>query len=281
MTEWHMIIDPVLCENCNNCVLAVKDEYVGNDFPGYTAPHPDQGQGVIRIGRVVRGSGSQIDTAYLPQLCNHCADAPCQRYAPDVVRRREDGIVIIDPERARGRRDLVDSCPYGAIVWNEAEQLPQQWIFDAHLLDQGWKEPRIQTVCPTEAITCVRTTPAAMAARVQAEGLEVLKPELQTKPRVYYRNLYRVRDCFVAGSVAVVIGTGTECCAGATVTLEGGATVQSVTTDHFGDFKFDGLPTRSGPYRLTVIHPDFGTVESDVGRLESSLSLGEILLQNT
>jgi Fe-S-cluster-containing dehydrogenase component len=117
------------------CALAAKDEHVGNDFPGYSAPHAALGNSVIKI----RGSGGMVDAAYLPTKCNHCDRAPCLKAGADgSVRKRADGIVIIDPVKAKGRRNLVEACPYGAIVWNEEQQLPQTWIFDAHLLDQGW-----------------------------------------------------------------------------------------------------------------------------------------------
>ena len=49
-------------------------------------------------------------------MCNHCDDAPCVRAGGGAIRKRDDGIVVIDPVAARGRRDLIDSCPYGAIV---------------------------------------------------------------------------------------------------------------------------------------------------------------------
>ncbi|MGF6478513.1 acyl-CoA synthetase (AMP-forming)/AMP-acid ligase II [Paraburkholderia sp. JPY419] len=74
--------------------------------------------------------------------------ASLRRVGGDAVRKRSDGIVIIDPEKARGRKDIVKSCPYKAIVWNEELQVPQTWIFDAHLLDQGWQHPRCEQVCP-------------------------------------------------------------------------------------------------------------------------------------
>ena len=90
---------------------------------------------MIRIERRTRGATPMVDAAYVPRLCNHCDDAPCIRAAgDDSIRKRDDGIVIIDPVKAKGRRDLVESCPYGAIIWNEREQLPQSWFFDAHLL---------------------------------------------------------------------------------------------------------------------------------------------------
>ena len=142
MKRWNLVIDVALCENCNNCALAARDELVGNEHPGYSAPHAAQGQGVIRIERRTRGATPMVDAAYVPRLCNHCDDAPCIRAAGDgSIRKRDDGIVIIDPVKAKGRRDLVESCPYGAIIWNEREQLPQSWFFDAHLLDAGAPSP--------------------------------------------------------------------------------------------------------------------------------------------
>jgi Fe-S-cluster-containing dehydrogenase component len=126
MSKWNMIIDVARCENCHNCTLALKDEFVGNAFPGFSAPQPRHGHEWIRIKRHVRGAGTMVDVAYLPTMCNHCDDAPCIKAAGDSsIQKRADGIVLIDPVKARGRRDLVDACPYGAIWWNEEENLPQ------------------------------------------------------------------------------------------------------------------------------------------------------------
>ena len=118
-----------------------------------------------------------VETTYLPVMCNHCDDAPCIRYAGDAIRKRDDGIVIIDPEKARGRKDIVGSCPYGAIVWNEEQQVPQTWIFDAHLLDQGWSRPRCQQACPTDVFETVKLDDAAMEEKAEQEGLKVLQAQ--------------------------------------------------------------------------------------------------------
>jgi Fe-S-cluster-containing dehydrogenase component len=113
-------------------VLAAKDELVGNDFPGYSAPHAAQGPGVIQIRRKVRGRAPMVDAAYVPVMCNHCDNAPCISAAGGAITQRPDGIVIIDPVKARGRRDLVDACPYDVIVWNEEQQLPQRTGSSTH-----------------------------------------------------------------------------------------------------------------------------------------------------
>jgi Fe-S-cluster-containing dehydrogenase component len=263
-------------------VVAAKDEFVGNEFPGYTGPHPVQGPGVIRIERRVRGSGQHVDSAYLPRLCNHCDDAPCVKAGAGAVRKRDDGIVLFDPVACRGRRDLVDACPYGAVVWNEERQLPQTWFFDAHLLDSGWNEPRCVTVCPTRALQAVKIDDDAMAARASAEGLRALQPALGTRPRVYYRHLERIDTVFVAGSVVRIAGSTPECVEDAVVELfRAGQKVASVVTDAFGDFRLDGLAAASGPHELHIDHPVYGSTRLVVDLAASSIVLDDVRLGAT
>lgn len=279
MEKWNLVIDVALCQNCNNCVLAAKDELVGNNFPGYSAPHPPRGAGVFRVERQVRGSGHLVDAAYVPMTCNHCDDAPCLKSGGGAIKKREDGIMIIDPEKAKGRRDLVHACPYGAIVWNEQEQLPQNWFFDAHLLDKRWRAPRCVSVCPTRAITACKVSDEAMAEQSRREGLRVLKPELGTRPRVHYKNLYRFDHLFVGGSVTMKIGQTIECVADAQVELSAaGRVVQQARTDAYGDFKLDGLAPDSGMMQIAIDHRH-GRCVREVTIARESVVLGELLLE--
>ena len=80
--------------------------------------------------------------------------------------------------------------------------MPQIWPFDAHLLDQGWQQTRGQQSCPTGAMRAIKVEDAEMARMARDEGLEVMKPEAGTKPRVYYRNLWRYSKCFIGGTLA-------------------------------------------------------------------------------
>jgi len=279
MSKWNLIIDVAECTNCNNCTLAAMDEYIGNDWPGYSAPMPKHGHRWIDILQKERGQVPFMDIAYVPTMCNHCDDAPCVKAAPDgAIRKREDGIVLIDPVKARGRKELVESCPYGHIWWNEELELPQAWTFDAHLLDQGWQQTRGQQSCPTGAMRAVRVEDAEMAAIAERDGLEVMKPELGTKPRVWYRNLWRYTTAFIGGSVSTEADGRVDCVEGARVTLtRDGATVAEATTDNYGDFKFDRLEEGSGAYKVEIAaegHPA-KTVEATLGE---SLYLGEIRL---
>jgi Fe-S-cluster-containing dehydrogenase component len=281
MKKWNLVIDVAQCENCNNCLLATRDELVGNDFPGYSAPHSSQGGDVLSIRRKVRGATPMVDVSYMPVLCNHCDDAPCIRAAgDDSIRKRDDGIVLIDPVRAKGRRDLVDACPYGAIVWNEKEQLPQNWFFDAHLLDQGESVPRCVPVCPTSAIEAVKLTDGEMATRVSREQLKTLRPELQTRPRVYYRNLDRFDTCFIGGTVSSLHDGILECAGDAQVRLlKNSKDIAATRSDEFGDFRFEGLAPDSGHYQIIVSQDGFGAAHAIAELGTESIYLGDLVLQ--
>jgi Fe-S-cluster-containing dehydrogenase component len=278
MQKWNLIIDVAKCENCNCCFLATKDEHVGNDFPGYAAPQPLHGQNWVDIKRKVRGGGHMVEANYMPTTCNQCDNAPCVKAGGGAVTKRDDGIVIIDPVKAKGRRDLVDACPYGGIWWNEELQIPQKGIFEAQLLDQGWKQTRGSQACPTGAMITVKLTDEDMAKRASDQKLEVLKPELGTKPRVWYRNLHLFEKCFVGGSVVADINGVTECVEGAEVTLEkNGNIVARTTTDTYGDFKFDKLDPDSGSYGCRVRHEGFGNGATTI-EVTESVYVGEIRL---
>lgn len=279
MEKWNLIIDVEKCENCNNCVLATKDEHIGNDFPAYAAPMPAHGHEWIKIKRRVRGATPMVDVAYLPVTCNQCDKAPCVAAAKDgCVSKRADGIVIIDPVKARGRRDLVDSCPYGAIWWNEELKLPQKWIFDAHLLDKGWKEPRCTQACPTGAMQAMKVGDEEMRALAESQKLEVLNPGLGTQARVYYKNLFRWSKSFIGGSVTAQIKGVTECVPDAKVTVfKNGRQIAEAKTDIFGDFKIDRLEPKSGVYELKVTHAQHGSAMTNA-TVDESIYLSHIAL---
>lgn len=278
MKRWYLVIDVERCENCHNCFLSCKDEHVDNDWPGYSASQPSQGESWIKIQAKERGEYPLIDVAYLPLLCMHCDQAPCIQAARDgAIYKRPDGIVIIDPIKARGQKGVVGACPYGAIVWNEKLNLPQKCTLCAHLLDEGWAKTRCVQSCPTGALSLIHAEDAEMKEIIEKEKLEVYQPQHKTGPQVYYRNLHRFIRCFVGGSVAVRLDGKEECAEGARVTLfnVAGEKIGECTTDPYGDFKFDNLEENSGKYVLQVAYKDYETKTIEID-LKKSLNMGTI-----
>jgi len=278
-SKWNLIVDVERCDNCRVCFLAVKDEYIGNDFPGCSAAQPAQGHNWLDIRRKERGAYPLVEARFLPVMCNHCDDAPCMKAARgDAVRKRPDGIVIIDPGKSKGQKQIVDACPYGAVCWNDDQQIPQAWPFDAHLLDAGWSRTRAEQACPAHAYRTIKVEDEEMQ-RIRAEqGLEVLRPELGTRPRIYYKNLHLVTKCFVGGTVVKQANSVEECAAGVEVLLkQAGREVGRATTDTFGEFKIDRLEPNSRGYQLEAAASSGRcSIEFDLG--EDSRYLGVLTL---
>ena len=275
MKKYSLVIDVGRCENCNNCFLSCKDEHCGNDWPGYSISQPLHGQRWMNIRRKERGQFPLVDVAYLPQPCMHCDEAPCIKTSTNGgVYKREDGVVIIDPTKARGQKNIVDACPYGAIWWNEKAQVPQKCTLCAHLLDQGWKAPRCVQACPTGALSIQYLESGELEALAASEKLVQLAVEgSNTMPRVYYKNLYLFTTCMIVGSVATNKLGVSECVVGATIKLlREGMSVAEQVSDEFGDYKFDGLPLESGGYEIEVIYGD-QAVTKEIGILQQSFSV--------
>ena len=275
--KWALFFDVGKCTGCRNCFVAVKDEYVGNERAGYFAPQPANGQVWLGVEHRENGPAPFTEISYVLKTCQHCDDAPCMKAATGgAVTKRADGVVIIDPQKARGQKHIADACPYGAVSWNADAQLPQTWPFDAHLLDDGWTRTRGEQVCVTGALLSEKLDDAAMEDRRRA-GWRELRPDLGTKPRVLYKGLERVEGIFVAGSVEIARHGVVDCLEGAIVELvRDGAVVATTTTDAFGDFKVGGL-ARGGEAFLRIAPPGCAHREISV-TLDRSLSIGRFVI---
>ena len=236
------IFDSEKCNGCRNCQLACKDEHVDNEWLPYAMPQPDTGQFWTSIEEKVRGQVPKVKLSYIAKRCQHCDDAPCMKVAPEAVYKREDGLVIIDPEKAKGKKELVDACPYNAIFWNYELEIPQKCTGCAHLVDAG-ELPHCVDVCPHQALRFGDEEEFAEEI-AQAEAFLPERAELD-KPRTYYLNMPKR---FVAG--IVIDPEQDEVLIGEKMTLQNVETeeVYTTTTDDFGDFWFHQVP--AGKYRV-------------------------------
>jgi len=279
MKKWNMIIDVEKCEDCNNCFLACKDEHVDNDFEGYSVAQPRHGHRWINIMRKERGQCPMVDMSYLPVPCMHCDNAPCVNKAKSgEVFKRDDGIVSIDPVKAKGQKGIVNTCPYRAIWWNQEKNVAQKCNFCAHLLDSTWRETRCSQACPSGSLRSIYVHDSEIEQLIRDENLEVLNPEYKTKPRVYYKNLYRYLKCFIGGTVAVELDGKQECAEAARITLiKDLKKIDEVLTDNFGDFKFDNLEENSGLYTIETTYKNHEKKVLEVD-LKESTNVGTIPL---
>ena len=274
MTRFGLLVDMARCNGCYGCFMACRDEFCGNDYPPYSAAQPCSGHFWMRLVERERGSYPKVKTSYFKIPCMHCDDAPCVGQHPDMVYQRPDGIVIIDPVEAQGTKEIVESCPYNAIFWNEEKGLAQKCTMCAHLLDQGREVPRCVEVCPTEALLFGDfDDPESEVARRAAKGnAEVLHPEYGLTGGVWFVNMPKR---FIAGSL--VFADTDACASNVLVTLSGSDDKQQVETNGFGDFEFEGLD-KDTEYRLRISHPGYRGKELKV-RPQIDRYLGDIMLE--
>lgn len=274
MAKYGFVIDITKCNGCYNCVLACKDEHCGNDNPGYTASQPMNGQFWMRMIERERGKFPKVKIAYMAVPCMHCEDAPCVSAGMDgAVYRRKDGIVIIDPVKAKGQKQIVSSCPYRVIYWNEALELPQKCTMCAHMLDAGEKEPRCVEACPTGVLKWGDLDdPESEVSKLLAAGqTEVLHQGYNLNEKVTYIGLPKR---FVAGEV--FLGSMDECAGGATVTLQGNGETKTVAADNYGDFEFEDLP-KNTDYDVKIESPGYQSQEFSV-KTAVDVYLGDVIL---
>ncbi len=187
MTRYALLIDTSRCIGCDVCTVACKDQFIGNNWLPYSLAQPETGHFWMSVVPREWGKYPNVTARYLAEPCMQCDKPPCVTAAQnEAAYKRPDGIVIFDPVKSKGQKQIVDSCPYGKIFWNDQLQIPQKCTLCAHRLDQGL-QPACVNACPTSAITIGDDT--TLSSTVTNMKATVLSPELGTVPKVYYAGL--------------------------------------------------------------------------------------------
>ena len=266
-----IVIDVAKCSGCHNCQLACKDEHCENDWMPYTKPQPLTGQFWCKVTDYVRGTVPKVRVHYIARLCAHCENAPCKSVCPGgAIYRREDKLVLIDPGKCVGCGQCVDVCPYGAIYFNETERIAQKCTGCAHLLDNGFTQPRCVEACPTDAMVFGDENSDKM--RELLKDAKPLNPALGIGERVFYKN---VPGQFIGATVYDPVEK--EVVIGARVTLTGEGLTKETETDSYGDFWFRDLPV--GKFDISVTAPGFKTLSFKAVDTTDCVNLGDVPME--
>ena len=263
--RYGIAIDSARCMACYACFMACKDEHCGWDTTVSKA-QPHMGQFWMDIREWERGDNERrIKTATVPTPCSHCANPACQAAATveGAVYRRDDGIVIIDPEKAKGQKQIAEACPIGAIYWNEELEIPQKCTMCAHLLDDPdypGKEPRCVEACPNQALFFgdLDDPDSDISKRIAARKVTQLEGLEGMDTSVVHLNVPTV---FLAGTVCV---EDDEVLIGAKVkaTCECG-TVYEMETNWAGNYEFEDLP-KNKKFTIEIAHEGYKTAVYNV-----------------
>jgi Fe-S-cluster-containing dehydrogenase component len=204
--HWYgMGIDVDKCIGCNRCVEACKAE---NDVPDepyffrtwverYTI-HAD-GETTVEcistkpapVDQVAPEDPTVVRTFFVPKLCNQCAHPPCVQVCPvGATFQTKDGVVLVDEKRCIGCRYCIQACPYGARYLNPRTRTADKCTFCYHRVTKGLL-PACVEVCPTEAriFGDMKGRADRLVRFERANPISVLKPDLNTEPKVLYAKL--------------------------------------------------------------------------------------------
>ena len=264
-------VDSRMCMACYCCFMACKDEHCGFASK-LSAKQPMMGHTWIDVREWERGNDSRrVKTASVATLCAHCQDPACAKAAKDgAVYKRPDGIVIIDPEKSKGQKEIVDACPIGAVYWNEELEIPQKCTMCAELLDDPeylaylgdpkLKMPRCVEACPNQALIFgdLDDPESDISKLVASQRNTQLEPLAGQETNVKYLN---VPSVYLAGTVYLPKELE-EVCIGAKVTLKCKETGEtwSTETNYFGDWEVEWLPKNKN-IDVTIEVPGYKAVD--------------------
>ncbi|MEX2466642.1 MAG: molybdopterin-dependent oxidoreductase [Gemmatimonadota bacterium] len=149
--RWAMAIDLDKCTGCSACVTACQSE---NNIPWVGEDQVQMGRDMswIRLERyyehVDATQASHLDVRFLPMLCQHCGNAPCEPVCPVFATyHTPEGVNAQIYNRCVGTRYCANNCPYKVRVYNwyrYTDDVPEpmnwQWNPDVTVRDNGVME---------------------------------------------------------------------------------------------------------------------------------------------
>ena len=192
------------CIGCGLCVDACKTEndvlrepyffrtwveryQLGTDGEA----HVDSPGGGINGFPATEDSPDLLRSFFVPKLCNQCDNPPCVQVCPvGATYKTPDGVILVDRDYCIGCRYCIQACPYGARYLDPRTKTADKCTFCYHRIRQDLL-PACVEVCPTQARIFgelgSRSSPLHRMKRMN--NIQVLKPELNTDPKVLYSNL--------------------------------------------------------------------------------------------
>lgn len=176
--QYGMVIDTRRCTGCHACSVACKSEF--NVPLGLTRSW---------VEYVEKGDYPNTSRNFLPRLCNHCRHPACVDVCPTGAtwKRKEDGIVVIDPDICIGCKYCMQACPYDARFINPETGAADKCDFCLHRVSRGVAPACVNTCQGRARIFGDVNDPQSEVAQLIANNpVTVLRPGKGTEPMVFY-----------------------------------------------------------------------------------------------
>src|SRR5689334_16935731 len=220
--HWGMVVDIDRCTGCQACVVACQAE---NNVPINEEArfHEHRAKEWIRIERYWEGKFPNVKARFIPMLCQHCGNAPCEPVCPVYATyHNPEGLNVQVYNRCVGTFYCANNCPYTVRFfnwfkpeWPEPLQLQhnpdvsirpagvmekctfciqrikrakQDATVEGRPLEDGDVQPACVQSCPAEAMVFGDLNdPGSKVSRLAGSGRATrLLEEVGTKPKVFY-----------------------------------------------------------------------------------------------
>lgn len=131
------------CAGCKTCVVGCKSE---NNTP-VTESFKKATNWRWVVERDV-GTFPNPKRVFVTMACFHCAQPACIAACPveaAIIKREDDGIVLIDQDKCVGCRRCEFACPYGAPQMNFETEKVEKCTFCVHRLEAGLNPACVDT----------------------------------------------------------------------------------------------------------------------------------------
>jgi anaerobic dimethyl sulfoxide reductase subunit B (iron-sulfur subunit) len=173
MIQFAFSFDVARCSGCMACVVACQDQ---NDLGA------DDMVAFRHVTTLESGSYPSARIDHFSLSCQQCGDAPCIMACPTtaILRRAQDGVVIVDRDLCVGCHACELACPYGAPKFPEDGRMAKCDL--CYVRREYGMKPACVLVCPCGALDAgpieeMSSRKAERASVKLLKSLIVISPE--------------------------------------------------------------------------------------------------------